>query len=53
MHPLTSEWRVFVAGFVLCVILSFARGVMRKRGAAFFDVALALLTIGILVYVLR
>jgi hypothetical protein len=53
MHPLTSEWRAIVAGFVLCVILSFARGVMRKRGAAFFDVALALLTIGILVYVLR
>ena len=42
-----------VAGFVLCVIISFARGIMRKRGAAFFDVALALLSIGLLVYVLR
>jgi hypothetical protein len=52
MH-VQSEWRVMVAGFVLCVILSFARSIMRKRGAAFFDVALALLTIGILVYVLR
>jgi hypothetical protein len=52
MH-VQSEWRLMVAGFVLCVIISFARGIMRKRGAAFFDVALALLSIGLLVYVLR
>jgi hypothetical protein len=53
MHFLNGEWRVIVAGFVLCVIISFARGIMKKRGAAFFDAALVLLTIGLLVYVLR
>jgi hypothetical protein len=53
MHGLTSEWRAIVAGFVLCVILSFARGILWKRGAAVFDVTLTLLTIGVLVYVLR
>ena len=48
-----SGWRLVLAGFVLCVILSFARSILWKRGAAFFDVALAVLTIGLLVYVLR
>ncbi|MBV8700831.1 MAG: hypothetical protein JO052_23725 [Bradyrhizobium sp.] len=48
-----SEWRLVLAGFVLCVIISFARSILRKRGAAFFDIALSLLTIGLLVYVLR
>jgi hypothetical protein len=48
-----SEWRLILAGFVLCVIVSFARGILRKRGAALFDIALSVLTIGLLVYVLR
>jgi hypothetical protein len=48
-----SETRLVLAGFVLCVIISFARSILRKRGAAFFDIALSLLTIGLLVYVLR
>jgi hypothetical protein len=48
-----GEWRVVLAGFVLCVFVSFARSMLRKRGAAFFDIALSLLTIGLLVYVLR
>jgi hypothetical protein len=48
-----SESRLVIAGFVLCVIMSFARSILRKRGAAFFDIALSLLTIGLLVYVLR
>jgi hypothetical protein len=52
MHA-QSEWRLVLAGFVLCVIISFARSILRKRGAAFFDIALALLTISLLVYVLR
>ena len=48
-----SESRLVIAGFVICVIMSFARSILRKRGAAFFDIALSLLTIGLLVYVLR
>jgi hypothetical protein len=48
-----SEWRLVLAGFVLCVIVSFARSILRRRGAALFDIALSLLTIGLLVYVLR
>lgn len=48
-----SEWRLVLAGLVLCVIISFARSILWKRGAAFFDIALSLLTIGLLVYVLR
>ena len=53
MHLLQSGWRVILAGFVLCVMISFARNLVGKRGAARFDVALVLLTIGLLVYVLR
>ena len=53
MHFLRGEWRVVVAGFLLCVVISFVRGVLRKRGAALFDVALVLLTIGLLVCVLH
>jgi hypothetical protein len=52
MHA-QGEWRVMIAGFVLCVMISFARAILRKRGAAFFDVALALLSISLLVYVLH
>lgn len=48
-----GEWRLILAGLVLCVMISFARSILRKRSAAFFDIALSLLTIGLLVYVLR
>jgi hypothetical protein len=53
MHLFGSEWRLVVAGLVLCVIISFVRSVMGRRPAALFDVVLAILTIGVLVYVLR
>lgn len=52
MHPLNSEWRLVVAGLVVCVVISFLRGLMWKRGAACFDVLVSLLTIGLLAYVL-
>ncbi len=53
MHLLGSEWRVVLAGFLLAAVMSFARSLMRGRWAAWFDLVLALLTIGVLVYVVR
>ena len=52
MHPLNSEWRLVVAGLVVCIVISFLRAIMGKRGAACFDVLGSLLTIGLLAYVL-
>ena len=51
MHLVGNQWRVIVAGFFLCVVMSFVRGLMRRRGAAWFDVVLAILMVGLLAYV--